>query len=302
MRPTHVLQRTIDQLSRTETGSRNQQLNRDAFRAGRMVAAGWLKRTQVENALFEASISNGLVHDDGALAVRATIASGIAAGIRAPARHSVSFGPPPQPPALPPDEARAQAGKVLKLWRRGVRVEGTIAETYLRQARAYSGPIPRTFRFLPRSGSYPPALMVPFGIPREPEPGVLEIDERQVAALQLTKLLPDGSDRVREGAGKITIGRGAVGLPIVVAPVNDGLGLAITEGVEDAFSVYEATGLGAWASGGSGRMPALAEAIPSYVEAVTIFQHPDAEREVQELARALHARGLRVCIHKADAS
>ena len=42
MRAAHVLQRTIDQLSRTDTGGRNQQLNRDAFRAGRMVAAGWL--------------------------------------------------------------------------------------------------------------------------------------------------------------------------------------------------------------------------------------------------------------------
>ena len=138
--------------------------------------------------------------------------------------------------------------------------------------------------------------------PREPEPGVLEIDEHQIAALQLTKLLPNGSDRIRDSAGKITIGRGSSGCPIVVAPLNDGLGLAICEGVEDALSVYAATGLGAWASGGAGRMPALADGVPSYVEAVTIFEHPDAEREVKELARALHGRGFEIYIHKADAS
>ena len=42
--------------------------------------------------------------------------------------------------------------------------------------------------------------------------------------------------------------------------------------------------------------------VPSYVEAVTIFEHPDAEREMKELASALHGRGFEVYIHKADAS
>jgi hypothetical protein len=300
MSPAQSLQRSIDQLSRTGTGGRNQQLNRTAFRAGRMVAAGGLERTQVENALFEASILNGLVHDDGALAVRATIVSGIAAGIRAPARHPYSFVLPPRPPALPP-EATAQAEKVLKLWLRGVRVEGTAAETYVR-ARAYGGPIPPTFRFLRPSGNCPPALMVPFGIPREPEVGVLQVDEQRIAALQLTKLLPDGRDRVREGAAKIIVGRGSRSVPIVIAPINDLLGLAIVEGIEDGLSVHEATGLGVWASGGNGRMPALAEAVPGFVEAVTIFQHPDADREVEALAFALDARGnIDVFIHRAGA-
>ena len=44
------------------------------------------------------------------------------------------------------------------------------------------------------------------------------------------------------------IGR-STGAPIVLAPLTDALGLAITEGIEDALSVHEATGLGVWAAG-----------------------------------------------------
>ncbi len=45
------------------------------------------------------------------------------------------------------------------------------------------------------------------------------------------------------------------GLPIVVAPVNDRLGLAIAEGIEDGLSVFVETGLGVWAAGSAGNMP-----------------------------------------------
>jgi hypothetical protein len=266
-----------------------------------MVGAGWLDRGDAEKALVEASISNGSIGDDGLQSVRATITSGIGAGLGSPVRHPMCFGDPSPPQALTEREAKDQKQKIIGLWRRGHAIEGTPAATYLR-ARGYNGLFPRTFRFLPSRGDYLHALMVPFGLPREPEPGVLEIDEHRLAALQLTKLLPDGSDRIRNSEGKITIGRGSSGFPIVVAPLNDGLGLAITEGAEDALSVHAATGLGAWASGGSGRMPALAVAVPAFVEAVTIFQHPDAEREVKGLARELHARGFEVYLHQAEAS
>jgi hypothetical protein len=69
----------------------------------------------------------------------------------------------------------------------------------------------------------------------------------------------------------------SLGSPIVLAPTNDLLGLAITEGIEDALSVHEATMLGAWAAGSASRLPALAEAIPAYVEEVTIMVDDDAD-------------------------
>src|SRR5262245_52715621 len=87
-----------------------------------------------------------------------------------------------------------------------------------------------------------------------------------------------------------------MGQPVVVAPVNDLLGLAITEGIEDALSAHAATELGAWAAGCAGFMPSLAAAVPDYVESVTIFADPDqaGQRNARALADALIARNIEV--------
>ena len=85
------------------------------------------------------------------------------------------------------------------------------------------------------------------------------------------------------------------GRPIVLAPPNDLLGLAITEGIEDALSAHEATGLGAWAAGSAPLMLALANAVPGYIEAVTIYAHDDSGKPYAlELAEALDVRGIEV--------
>src|SRR6516225_2638286 len=86
----------------------------------------------------------------------------------------------------------------------------------------------------------------------------------------------------------------SLGMPIVLAPPNDLLGLAITEGIEDALSVHQASGLGAWAAGSASRMPALADAIPFYMNFVTIVvDDDDAGREgSHSLARRLAENGL----------
>jgi hypothetical protein len=72
------------------------------------------------------------------------------------------------------------------------------------------------------------------------------------------------------------------------------LGLAITEGIEDALSAHEATGLGAWAAGSASFMPKLAAAVPNYIECVTVFAHDDASgrRGAVALAMALTDRGI----------
>ena len=62
------------------------------------------------------------------------------------------------------------------------------------------------------------------------------------------------------------------GLPVIVSPVNDLLGLAICEGIEDALSVYAATGLGAWAAGGAG---ALARSLSNKGVAVSVTGDAD---------------------------
>lgn len=88
------------------------------------------------------------------------------------------------------------------------------------------------------------------------------------------------------------------GLPIVLAPVNDGLGLAITEGIEDGLSVFEETGLGVWAAGSAGNMPKIAAALPPYVECTTIFAHRDQTgmRAAKDAARLIAAMEVEVHI------
>ena len=173
------------------------------------------------------------------------------------------------------DEARARLKLALSLWRRRLPIEGSPAETYLRQARGYSGPLLATLGFLPATDIYPPALIAAFGMAHETLPGVLAIHDTAVRGIHLTKLLPDGSGKAGTDRDKIMIGKSA-GYPIVLAPINDGLGLAIAEGIEDALSLHEATGLGAWAAGSASRLPALADRIPGYVETVSIMADDDA--------------------------
>jgi hypothetical protein len=231
--------------------------------------------------------------------------------------------------------AREVAERLCKargLWTRSLPAAGSIVQTYL-GARGYHGPIPATIRYLPRNGARAPALIAAYGIATEVEPAshtrrweaervkplpmpgdrravpwepgpwlpdsspdsTLHIADDAVVGVHLIKLRPDGSDRLREDGAKITIGKG-VTAPIVLAPPNDLLGLCISEGIEDAMIAHQATGLGAWATGGATRLPALADHIPPHIEAVTILVDDDEAGRVNsnELAARVHARGIEV--------
>jgi hypothetical protein len=88
------------------------------------------------------------------------------------------------------------------------------------------------------------------------------------------------------------------GSPIVVAPPNDLLGLAITEGIEDALSIYEATGLGVWAAGSASRIPSLAKLIPYYCESVAVGADTDDAGQLSAAAflRAIGRRHMDVMV------
>ena len=72
------------ELASAPTGTRNNALNGAAYRMGTMIARGWISRPDVADALWAACESNGLVQDDGADAVQATLASGSRAGEQEP--------------------------------------------------------------------------------------------------------------------------------------------------------------------------------------------------------------------------
>jgi hypothetical protein len=191
----------------------------------------------------------------------------------------------------------ASRSKSQWLWASRKPLKGSIAEIYLRECRSYRGPLPPTLGFLPARDEYPPAMIAAFGMARETSPGDLVIDDAAVTGIHLTKLKPDGSDKadIEGESAKLTIGMDNR-CPIWLSAINDGLGLVIAEGIEDALSAHAATGLGAWAAGTAGRLPAMADAIPDYVESVTIMVDADAAGESNsiELARRVVARGVEV--------
>jgi hypothetical protein len=191
--------------------------------------------------------------------------------------------------------ARSQLEKARALYRMARPAPGTPAETYLR-SRGLTAPIPPTIRFLkPGKPEHHPAIIVPFGLPNEPEPGMVAIRTEAIVGVHLTLLKPDGSEKAAVEPNKLTVGR-SIGSPIVLAPCNDLLGMAIAEGVEDAMSIHQATGLGAWAAGCASRMPALVHAIPAYVAGVVLLvdDDPTGRRNAHLLAAGLRKRGFDV--------
>jgi hypothetical protein len=216
-------------------------------------------------------------------------------------------GTPPDPTKLAKARAKAaERDRVVKaerlglarwLWAKRQPITGTIAETYLRSARGYGGLLPATLAFLPGRGDLPPAMIAAFGLATKSEPGTRRIADAAVRGVHLTRLLPDGSGKAvfddPDEQAKIMIGFSA-GSPIVLAPPNDLLGQAITEGIEDGLSVHQTTGLGVWAAGCASRMPALAAVIPAYIDCVTVVadDDPDGRRFAADLAAGVRARGI----------
>ena len=66
------------------SAGRNNQLNDSAFAIGTFVGADAMSRSQAETRLFGAALANGYTDQDGASATRATIKSGLDAGILKP--------------------------------------------------------------------------------------------------------------------------------------------------------------------------------------------------------------------------
>jgi hypothetical protein len=187
---------------------------------------------------------------------------------------------------------RARHDTARWLWSQRRPIAGTPAEVYLREVRGITCPLPPTLAYLPPTAEYRPTLIAAFGLCAEPEPGVL-IPPAHVDAIHRTILRPDGRGKADINNPKKFLGSPGA-LPLVIAPPNDLNGLAICEGIEDGLSVYEATGLGVWIAGGAGRLSALAETVPDYIDTVTIYADADQAGQdgATKLADALDARGI----------
>jgi hypothetical protein len=96
-----ALDRQGKELAGTAAGGRNKALNGAAFSLGSMAARKWIDASEVKAALFDAAKRCGLVKDNGDTAVRATIASGIKAGLRKPHNDLKDREPPYSHPSVP---------------------------------------------------------------------------------------------------------------------------------------------------------------------------------------------------------
>jgi hypothetical protein len=211
--------------------------------------------------------------------------------------------PTPAKPETDEEYEREQHHKAAWLWQHRQPIGGMIAEIYLR-SRGITCPLPATLGYLaPTKPGHHPALISAFDFAGEVGPGMLATRSK-VDTVHLTLLRPDGSAKADVDPNKIMIGR-SLGLPIVIAPVDDLLGLAVTEGIEDGLSVFQATGLGVWVAGSGRRMPALAPSIPNYVEAITIYAHGDDKTGrdgALGLAEALWPRGIEIIVEASNES
>lgn len=198
--------------------------------------------------------------------------------------------------AVKNSEEKDNASKAAWLWsnRRPI-AEDCPVGLYLRKARGYHGPIPSTIGYLPANGKHAAAMIAAFGFCEEPEPGVID-PPANVTGVHITRLTPDG-DKAAIDPVKIMLGPSA-GLPIVLAPANDLLAIDIAEGIEKGLLIQADTGAGMWVAGAAGRMPAVAAALPAYVDCVTIWADRDETglRFAREAPRIIQARKIEVRI------
>ena len=216
-----------------------------------------------------------------------------------PSRSTVTNQNPAQRERENEQYEAKQHQKAGQMWERRQPATDSPVETYLR-ARGYDGTIPPTIGYLPARGQHPHAMISAFPLPNEIKPGELDAP-LVVRSVHITKLLPDGSDRIHEkrATPKYIVGR-PLSLPIAISSLADKSSLAITEGPEDAFA-YRAAGLAAWAAGSASHIPALADNIPDHITTLIVEHHldPAAERAAADLQALLNERPIEIIVREA---
>ena len=80
-----ALNRLAGELSaKSPESGRNCELNFSSWKMGTMIARGWISQSEVEHVLYQAAECCALVRDTGPRSVKATIASGLNAGLSRP--------------------------------------------------------------------------------------------------------------------------------------------------------------------------------------------------------------------------
>jgi putative DNA primase/helicase len=155
------------------------------------------------------------------------------------------------PAARQPSERRAAVERsdvALTLWHQSQPAEGTVVETYW-HARGLTIPIPPTIRYLPWARHTATGLLFPVMLAV-----VTKAPSNRLVAVHRTFLLPDGSGTAGVADPKRSLGPIAGGA-VRLAPA--GSHLVVAEGIENAGSVMQATGIPAWAGLSAGGIVGL---------------------------------------------
>jgi DNA primase len=177
-------------------------------------------------------------------------------------------------PMTEPQESQT-VRQATAIWNKSLPIAGTPAETYLRR-RGLICALPERLRFarLPygRNGSLHPCLVA----------AVTDVRD-QLTGIQRTFLNADGTAKAALPKPKLSLGRirgGAIRLAPAAAE------LALCEGLEDALTLQQELGIGAWAAAGVDNLRALQ--LPSEVCSVIIGADGDSAGDAG--ARAAGAR------------
>ncbi|MDE2333977.1 MAG: toprim domain-containing protein [Rhodospirillales bacterium] len=194
---------------------------------------------------------------------------------------------PPKPDAtakVPEALAARKMEAARRLWREGLPIAGTVAESYLVGRGIRLAAWPEALRFHPACGRHSasspdaierhPALL---GLMRDAETG-------EPLGVHRTFLRPDGADRLRDDGGKMMLGRN--GVVMLTEPECVTLGLHVTEGIESGCAALTLGLAPCWAATSAGaiaRFPILRG-----IEALTILA--DSDDAGIKAARACAAR------------
>ena len=184
--------------------------------------------------------------------------------------------------------------KALRLWRASLSLQGTLAETYLRN-RGLNLPLPDSLRFLPNAwnnttGKYHPALIA-----------AGQNSERKITFVHLVYLTQEGKkisgNQVR---AKLTYGI-MKGSAVKLSPLSESL--VLSEGLEDGLSILQASPASTvWAGIGTGNL--IKVHIPYAVSDVVIAADNDNAglKAARKLAERLIALGKVVRLAKPRAA
>jgi len=266
MAPDHYVRAALNSecaiVASTRRG-RNAAINTAAVKLGSFVAAGALDRNEVVARLFDAALACGYIAKDGAMQARASILSGMSAGLRQPraipeAKQPSAAPRRPQPApvmdVVPADTART--ARAVAIWNEAGDPRGTIAEAYLRSRgldldEDVAGNVLRFHPKCPwRDEDQNRTIFVPAMIA-----AMRAIDGDALVAVQRTALRPDGTKIGRRYTGDA--GGAAIKLTLDEEVTH---GLHVGEGLETCMSAISLGIKPCWATGSSGgiaRFPVL---------------------------------------------